>query len=51
MWHFLTKKVSTITGIIVLLLVVSFVGWLILKEYEAILKTHFEPLVWELPEK
>ncbi len=38
----LNKKVSTPVGIIVLLLVASFVGWMILNEYRKVVETRYE---------
>ena len=44
MWQILTKRISTSAGIITLLLVVSFVGWLMIREYKKFVETRFETI-------
>ena len=44
MLKILNKKISTEVGIIVLLLVATFAGWVILKEYKKIMEMRFAPL-------
>lgn len=40
----LNKRITTKTGIIVLVLVASFVGWLMVREYVELMEIRYAPL-------
>lgn len=44
MLKILNKKISTEAGVIVLLLVAAFAGWVIIKEYKKVMEMRFVPL-------
>jgi len=44
MLNVLNKRITTKTGIIVLLLVASFAGWLMVKEYTEFMEIRYAPL-------
>lgn len=47
----LNRKISTEIGIIVLLLISMFVGWMILRQYKEIVKIRFGPIKTEILEE
>lgn len=49
--NILTRRISTTTGIIVILLVAGLASWVIIKKYKEFIEIRFAPLEYHLEEK
>jgi len=47
----LTKKISTVTGIIVILAITFSAGWLVFRQYDMFMKARFDNLELEIFER